>query len=795
MIAPLRYVLALIATVSLIASSQAQVINYFWNGGAVTNTSSWGTNLNGTGTPPPDFITANQLFNIQNGQSASTASIWTISGTGSGLTVQTGGVFTSTVNNSLKLSMQNGASYIQSNSYAGTSSGTLDPGSTFFLSTPNFNTTLTYGGFTNIAAVTQNLGGGTATINGNLQQSGSGELQFTATTAGTLNIGRDLLVDSTRTLNMVSTSGTETINLSGNYVNSGTVKSGGGIANFKFVGLSSSNVTFGAISGPTGTINYSVVSGKTVVFQDTLNTAARVTLTNAGTIQLGTGGTTGGLLGNFFTNNGLLIINHSDNLTLSGNMSGTGSVQQSGAGITTLSGTNTYSGITTVNNGFIAINDEARLGKAPTLFTANQVTLDGGGIQAVNSSVDFLSSNNRGFTLGSSGGTFDTNAQGFSIGTAITGPGSLTKIGASNLTLTAASNYLGNTGVQTGSLSLYSMNGSSDNRLPASTVLTLGSGANSAVLMLGNETVNPSNPANQSLAGLTTSGTGATNAVIGNTAASATLTITNSVANTFNGTIGGAGLNNNNLNVVKSNSGTLTLNGNDTYIGTTTINGGTLLVNGTHSSSGIYTVNSGVLGGTGTINADVNLVAGALSPGNSPGRLTVNGNVTFSSTSSFNIEINGGATAGVDYDQLRVGAGKSLTLNGATLNITLGFMPNSSEKIFLTDDLFSGRINGTFAGLSEGSLITIGDYTANISYLGDFPSLSTFGGNDFVLYNFITTAVPEPGTYALLLLTGFFALQWYLRLKTTEDKKFEEKTEGVPTESVPMEVAFAECEC
>ena len=57
--------------------------------------------------------------------------------------------------------------------------------------------------------------------------------------------------------------------------------------------------------------------------------------------------------------------------------------------------------------------------------------------------------------------------------------------------------------------------------------------------------------------------------------------------------------NNNNLNVVKSNNGTLSLNGNDTYTGTTTINGGTLLVNGSHSSSGVYTVNAGTLGGIG----------------------------------------------------------------------------------------------------------------------------------------------------------------------------------------------------
>ncbi|MFX9347809.1 autotransporter-associated beta strand repeat-containing protein, partial [Acinetobacter baumannii] len=71
---------------------------------------------------------------------------------------------------------------------------------------------------------------------------------------------------------------------------------------------------------------------------------------SAGTLQLGNGGNTGSLLGDV-VNNGTLAFNRSDMATYSGNISGTGTVQQIGMGTTILTGTNSYTGDTLVSSG------------------------------------------------------------------------------------------------------------------------------------------------------------------------------------------------------------------------------------------------------------------------------------------------------------------------------------------------------------------------------------------------------------------------------------------------------------
>ena len=83
-----------------------------------------------------------------------------------------------------------------------------------------------------------------------------------------------------------------------------------------------------------------------------------------GTINIGTGGTTGVLRGGTgsVTNNGTLVFNRSDAVTYSGTISGAGAVTKQGAGRLTLARANSYSGITTISAGTIALSGTGRVG-------------------------------------------------------------------------------------------------------------------------------------------------------------------------------------------------------------------------------------------------------------------------------------------------------------------------------------------------------------------------------------------------------------------------------------------------
>jgi autotransporter-associated beta strand protein len=345
---PFQRIVACILLLSMTHISYGQVINFYWNGtGPVTTNTSWGTNLDGTGTSPTNFIAADQRFNIQNGQTATPGSTWTISGANSGLTVQTGGQVISNFDHSLPLSMQTGAIYSQSGDYGSLSFSSIHPGSTFALSSGTFRNTLVYGGF-RWSFTTAQLINANSNFTGNLEQSGSAVLRIATPT---VNVGRDLIVDATRSLNLSSA----TLNLAGNYINSGTVlKNMSTTMNVNFTGTSAT-ATFGTFGTISGTLNFNVAAGNTLTVLDTMNNPSNANIVNSGTVLVGTGGTTGGIAGNMI-NNGLMIINRSDNYTTSGIISGTGNLQHNGPGRTSLEGSNTYTGTTTINNGVLAIN-------------------------------------------------------------------------------------------------------------------------------------------------------------------------------------------------------------------------------------------------------------------------------------------------------------------------------------------------------------------------------------------------------------------------------------------------------
>ena len=137
---------------------------------------------------------------------------------------------------------------------------------------------------------------------------------------------------------------------------------------------------------------------------------------NAGTLRVGNGGT-GGTLGTGAVvlggvgDTGTLVFNRSDNLAVANNISGFGALQKLGGGTLTMSGTQTFTGTTTVDAGKLIVN-----GSSSSLVTVNAGATLGG-----NGSVGATTVN---------GGTL---APGNSIGT-------LTVNG--NLSFTAASSYM-----------------------------------------------------------------------------------------------------------------------------------------------------------------------------------------------------------------------------------------------------------------------------------------------------------------------------------------------------------------
>ena len=169
---------------------------------------------------------------------------------------------------------------------------------------------------------------------------------------------------------------------------------------------------------------------------------------------------------------------------VSANLIGTGSLTKSGAGIVTLTGTNTYSGSTTSTSGSLVIANPAAL---PGYDDIGQVIFDGGtiGVQVgaggwTPAEVDTLINNS---TQNSGALGFDTSNGDFTLATAFgdTVLG-LTKLGANALTLSGNNSYTGNTSLMEGTLNLGSPT-------------ALGSGVSTLIIGNGTEIDNTSGSA------------------------------------------------------------------------------------------------------------------------------------------------------------------------------------------------------------------------------------------------------------------------------------------------------------
>lgn len=506
--------------------------------------------------------------------------------------------------------------------------------------------------------------------------------------------------------------------------------------------------------------------------------------------------------------------------TWSGNLDGAGGLTKTGAGILTLSGTNTYAGATNVNQGTLKLGSAGALSPNTTLSVADGASFDANGFAQTLSNLGGTGTIN----VGQAGLAVTPTGENVFTGT-IAGTGGLTMNGTGTLVLGNANNFTGATTVSQGTIRL-----GTEGALPTGTAVSLGAaatldlnghaatlsqltGAGEIALGTASLTISQSTSTTftgeiSGTGGLVKSGTGVltlggANDFTGATTvsqgtirlgtagalptgtavtlgASATLDLNGHAATlgqlTGAGevTLGAASLTisqnasttfsggiSGTGGLVKEGNGLLTLSGTNNFTGTTSVGGGELKITGsaTHSD---FTVAGGTLSGTGTI-ANLTLAAGGtLAPGNSPGTLNA-GNTTWAGGGTFEWEINNATgTAGTNWDLLAISGGLTITASQAnpfTVSLISLLANNSAGDV----PNFDAGINHTYLIASTTGGITGFDTTDFILDVSGFTndytgswSLAVDGTN--LHLNYAATAIPEPATCVLVVGAAMLAL-------------------------------------
>ena len=386
-----------------------------------------------------------------------------------------------------------------------------------------------------------------------------------------------------------------------------------------------------------------------------------------------------------------------------------------GPGTLTLGGTNTYSGATIVQAGTLKLGAASALSPNTTLNVANGASFDANGFSPVFSDLSgsgSLSVGTAGLAVQPSGASTFTGV--------LSGAGGFTMSGTGTLTLSNANTFGGTTTISSGTVEL-----GAPGALPTGTPLVLSAGA---TLDLNGNTA--------TLGKL--EGSGGTIALNG-----ASLAVDQDGTSTFSGTITGTG------GLSKSGVGLLILTGDQSFTGSTNISAGELKINGSAATSP-FTVSGGILSGNGTVGTLTVASGGTLAPGNSPGLLTVNGDLTMSGTTT--MELSGTIRGVGGYDAIDVsGVTGSITFGG-TLTVTLidGFNPVGGQSF----DLFNwtGSSSGTFGTINLPAL------TGGLSW--DTGALYSSG-----VLAINGTAIPEPSAYAAILASIALFATVYRRRK------------------------------
>ncbi len=460
-----------------------------------------------------------------------------------------------------------------------------------------------------------------------------------------------------------------------------------------------SSLTMGGNIGGSGSFWKHSATG-TLLLTGT-NAYSGMTVVSGGILQVGNGGLSGTLGTGTISNNTTITFNRSNNITVGNLIRGTGSINQNGSGMLTLSGiNNSYSGSTVINSGTLAVGSDSALGSSLLNFNGNN------GV--------FRSANNFTRSLGNEivfGGTTATfggegsgdlifNGAGVNNGTltktlivsnanttinnAITNRGAIIKDGPGTLVLGGNNTFTNTTTVNAGTLRI-----DAENRL----------GLNPAVYNPGHLTLNGG--ALQTLANVTIddANRGITLGVDGGS-----INVGNGATLTMHKPLTGPG------DLTKTGAGTLLTTVTNSFSGATLISSGTLALSGSASIAATPTIdlaaaaildvsgvtefkiqNSQTLTGLGTVNGSAQ-IDGTISPTGSAGRLGFNDDLSLRGSALMNLTKTGSI---VTNDTLTIAGALSL---GGSLVVTAAGDALSAGDIF---QLFSaGSINDTFASVT-----------------------------------------------------------------------------------------------
>jgi fibronectin-binding autotransporter adhesin len=601
----------------------------------------------------------------------------------------------------------------------------------------------TYSGGTTIGAGTLQIGnGGTTGSLGSGDIVDNGTLAFNRSDTVTL----DNEISGTGNLRQ---SGTGTLVLTGSNsysgtttISAGTLQVGdGGTAGSLGTGAITDNGTLvfnrsdeltiaGGISG-TGRVEQ-VGTGTTILTGNSSYSGS--TLISAGTLQVGSGGTSGSLGTGAVSNDSVLAFNRSDTLTVANNITGTGSLIQSGSGTTILTGTNKYDGTTTISSGALQVGNGGTTGtlgtgdvdnagslifnRSDSVTVSNLITGAGSLTKSGSGTLTIVADNaysggttinggtlqvGDGGTTGSIGSGDITNSatvvfnrtNDLTVAGDISGSGTLIQSGAGTLVLTGSNSYSGSTIIRSGTLQVG--DGGTNGLLGTGTVsnnsalvfnrsddltvsnLIIGAGS---LTQLGGGTLTLT--ANSTYGGGTVISNGALQVGNGGTTGSiGTGEVFNAGSLIFNRTnsltvanvITGTG------SLTHTGAGTLTLTGTNTYSGGTWVeNTGTLAIKNSHAL------------GSG----DLNLLTGTLRA--DPMVIYVGGNYVQGSNATFQVAIAGtGTLAGTgtnEFDQLNIAGTASLD---GTLHVvgSGGYQPKPNDSVAVV--VASNGVSGTFS--------------------------------------------------------------------------------------------------